>query len=439
MKTFFASAEAQGGQAIVMVAVTMLALLMMVGLAIDAGQLYSARRTMQESADAAAYAGAVVLYQKGTPAEARSAATEDAARNGYTTGGNVTVTTNLPPASGPHSGDVRFVEVIITDRVRTSLVPAQSLFNSVRVRGVGGAEPLNNQYAIMALDRGSKDRALQVRNNGEVHLTGGGILVNSTSSTAADSQLNANGSECKLTITPSPHGIDVAGSTNDQWPVGGCAAPPTSSYSVDTGFPQQADPFAGFQKPQTAGPPPMTTWNAIGGTTVQPGIYTVPLDGPNNSTVTLGSGIYVLKAGLNTSGQADLVSGPGGIFIFNTHSDYPAAYIPGTSTCGPIRLTGNASATDLQPMSAATNATYANFLIYQDPNCTNEMSIRGNGSVTASGTIYLPTASFIMDGNNAVLNGSQLIANSVDIQNGNITIDFSAGNTAQPILPRLTE
>jgi hypothetical protein len=45
----------------------------------------------------------------------------------------------------------------------------------------------------------------------------------------------------------------------------------------------------------------------------------------------------------------------------------------------------------------------------------------------------------VFDGNNATLTGSQLVAKTVNIQNGNITIDFNPGNTAQPILPRLSE
>src|SRR5688572_23827074 len=116
-------------------------MLMMVGLAVDGGQLYVARRTMQEAADAAAYAGGVVLYQGGTVAEAASAAALDATRNGFTDGvSGATVTVNAPPASGPSAGNNRYVEVIIQTQVRTALVPAQSTLTTVRVRGVAGAE-----------------------------------------------------------------------------------------------------------------------------------------------------------------------------------------------------------------------------------------------------------------------------------------------------------
>jgi len=70
--------DGEGGQAVVLFAILMLALLFMVGLAIDAGQLYSNKRTEQEAADAAAFAGAVILYQGGSGAQAIAAATADA-------------------------------------------------------------------------------------------------------------------------------------------------------------------------------------------------------------------------------------------------------------------------------------------------------------------------------------------------------------------------
>ncbi|HVE69427.1 MAG TPA: Tad domain-containing protein [Solirubrobacteraceae bacterium] len=434
MTHFFFSAEAERGQAIVMIAGSMMALLMMVGLAIDAGQLYAARRTMQESADAAAYAGAVVLYQKGSQADARAAAVEDGTRNGYTHGvGNASVVVNLPPTSGPNTGNGRYVEVIINDQVRTALVPAQSALSQVRVRGVAGAEALNNGYGIMALDRGSTNTAFRIGAQADVHITGGGVQINSTSNTAAT---NSQNDACRLTIE-APYGVDIAGNTSSSWP-GACASPVSSAVDVDAASPQQADPFAGFPKPQTAG---MPVYNSIPGLVVQPGVYTVPLDGPNNQVVTLSSGVYVLKAGLNTSGRASLTSGPGGVFIFNTHSDYPGAFVPSRpgrpgSTCGNITLTGDSNATNLSPM---TTGTFANFLVYQDANCANQMEIKGLGTVTASGTIYLPSAHFVFAGTNANLVGSQLIAKTVDIQNGNITINFDPNTSAQPLLPRLTE
>jgi hypothetical protein len=142
------------------------------------------------------------------------------------------------------------------------------------------------------------------------------------------------------------------------------------------------------------------------------------------------------------------------VFIYNTHSNYPGAFRPGIDHCSQINLAGNATSTLSAMTTAYVNTldpdgqhvgydpqewNYVNFLVYQDPVCTNTMEIAGNGTFSGTGTIYVPTATFFFNGNNATLTGSQLIAKLVNIQSGNININFDAGNTAQPILPRLSE
>ena len=87
-----------GGQALILIAVALGGLLLGIGLALDTGQLFVSRRAAQTAADAGAWAGAAVLYAGGSAAQARTAATDDATRNGYTDGGYVTVTTASPPA-----------------------------------------------------------------------------------------------------------------------------------------------------------------------------------------------------------------------------------------------------------------------------------------------------------------------------------------------------
>jgi hypothetical protein len=82
---------------------------------------------------------------------------------------------------------------------------------------------------------------------------------------------------------------------------------------------------------------------------------------------------------------------------------------------------------------------WQNFMIYQDPNCTVPMDIGGEQTLDASGTIYIPTAALIMEGNPSTIDGGQFVAKTLSIQNGNMNINYSAGNTAQPVTPRLAE
>jgi len=135
---------------------------------------------------------------------------------------------------------------------------------------------------------------------------------------------------------------------------------------------------------------------------------------------------------MDTAGNANVTGN--NVFIFNTYSTYPAA--PGlTPSCGNVNLQGNATST----LSALTTGTWANLLLYQDPACTNVMQIGGNGFFNGVGSVYAPSATFTFAGNPSTLNGSQLIARTVNIQNGNITINYNPTTTAQPILPRLAE
>jgi Flp pilus assembly protein TadG len=441
-RRFFGRDNGEEGQAVVLFAIMMLALLFAVGLAIDAGQLYSAKRAEQEAADAAAFAGAVVLYQLGSGSEAIAAARADALTNGYSSGACVlstpgacydaatktTVTVNWPPVSGSYTGNVLHIEVNITRQVQTSLVPAQAAFNPVRARGVAGSEPLNNGYAVMALGLSPDARAFWAASNANIALTGGGILVNSGNSNAAE---NDQSDDRRFTVE-SPYSLDVHGQATGYWA--------GDHIPVNSGFPQVDDPFVGFPPPKICSSPcsPATpVYNSIpapvgGVVTLNPGVYKVKLAGAGNDIFHLNPGIYILEAGMDTGGNGD-VSGSE-IFIYNTYSTYPAA--PGLSpTCSDVTVAGNGTV----ELSAQTTGTWKNLLFYQDPACSNDVELNGNAEFSITGSFYIPNAPFTFDGNNATFEGSQLIAKSVNVQNGNLNINYDPTTTAQPILPRLAE
>ena len=443
----FFGPESSGGQAIVMVAIVFMTLMFAVGLALDAGQLFSAKRTQQEAADAGAFAGAVVLYQNGTVLQATAAAIADAAKNGFVDGvasttvlvnGSNVASTNAP-SSGPYAGEspVKHIEVVIVRQVKTSLVPAEAAFNPVRARGVAGAEPLNNGYALIALDAACTDDALYVSPNVDIHLTGGGILVNSCSTHAVTGMTSGE----DITVNPSTRGMDVVGSAT------GSTFPP--GLVVNLHVPVQPDPFAG-----TAEPTQLLSYNgvsslptdpaAVAGTsnTYPEGIYTTNFQNKN-----ICHGIYILKAGLGgdvdrdtNTAHIDANTGTpcdGKAFIFNTLTNFPSA----GGTCGKIGQNGNHPITvrPMDSMPTTYGQAWVNMMLYQDPNCTVAMDIGGNQTLDAGGTIYIPNAALIMEGNPSTIDGGQFVAKTLSIQNGNMNINYSAGNTAQPITPRLAE
>ena len=441
LRTFFRR-ETDGGQAIIMIAIVFMALLFAVGLAVDAGQLFAAKRSQQEAADAAAFAGAVVLYQGGSVMQATQAAIDDATRNGYSNGANSTivtvngsnVATSYGPSSGLYAGEspVLHVEVVIVRQVKTTLVPAEAAFNPVRARGVAGSESLNNGYPIMALGTSCGTPGLTVSPNEDIHVYGGGIVTNSCSASAVTGF--GAGQDLKIcasppaACTPNPYTFGVVGGTSgSSFPAG---------VTVQTGITAVADPFAGYPKPDGrsyngVNSLPTNPGKILGTSTSPEGIYTGSLSGA------LCHGIYILK-GNGFSGITQDTNGAhvdantntacdGKVMIYNTMSGYPAS----TGTCA-----GMSGDSVIRPL---TTGVYSYMSIYQDPACTASLSESGSNTLDATGTLYLPNGTIDLNGNPATVVGGQLIAKQINVQNGNLTITYTPGTTATPLLPRLAE
>ena len=432
LRAFFGR-DGQGGQMIVFVAIVFLALLFVVGLAIDAGQLFSAKRTMQEAADAAAFAGAVVIYQNGSTSAAVSAAIADATKNGFSDGvSNTTVTVNAPPTSGLYANEspVRHVEVIIVRRVQTTLVPAEAAFNPVRARGVAGAEPFNNQYAIMVLSptcTGGTTATFTASSQVNLSVHGSGVFVNASCSTAVSGFTGTN-----FTLD-SPYSLDIVGGSNDTFPA--------TVNKVNKGVPAQPDPFAGYPIPDGKSYDGVHTLptdppNIAGTTTAVEGIYSA-------SQITghaLCHGIYILK-GIGAGGDLSMdtthvdpntnTACDGRVLIYNTMTNWPAS----TGTCSSIGQSGN-HPINILPM---TTGLYANMQIYQDKACTASLLVGVGSLISAGGTIYLPSAAISLNGNATGLSAGQIIAKTMALQNANMTVTFTTGTTASPVLPRLAE
>jgi hypothetical protein len=115
--------RSQKGQALVLIAVGMVALIAMTGLAIDGGNVFSDRRHAQNAADTAALSAALL---KVTNQPWYQAALDLASINAYPNDGvKSTVTAQIPPGlgcngqNGPYAGNNDYVQVIIHSSVDT--------------------------------------------------------------------------------------------------------------------------------------------------------------------------------------------------------------------------------------------------------------------------------------------------------------------------------
>lgn len=437
LKDFFGPGpKSEGGQAIVLLAISLMAMLFVVGLAVDGGQLFVAKRTMQEASDAAAFAGAVVLYQGGTPAQAIAAATADAAKNGFTNGANIVVT--VSPATGPTSGayqnNPKYVEVTIVEQVKTTLVPAEAAFNPVRARGVAGADPAVSPFAVVLLK--SVGPCLTTQGSGSL------FVPNPDSNTGGTIQANCSGQSMNFQGTGTINdnlGVRTVGTVSNPAKV----LPAAGLIQNGT---KQPDPFAGFPKPSTGGLPtfgpgftvPASACNPA--TPLTPGIYAGGITNTQNCNVYLGNGPFILKGGgfqqNANSGNVVTVGGSQalGALIFNTHSNYPGAI--GGGSCGDI----NAQQGGGFDTWAMATGQYAGMAFYQDAACTNTIAIQSQGSYFFHGTFYAPTATLALTSQSAMTLESQLVVSSIDFQsNGDLTVNYRHSQSALAGLPTLVE
>jgi len=250
--------------------------------------------------------------------------------------------------------------------------------------------------------------------NGDVTITGGNVIVNSTAGTGAS--LNPNGH-----VKISTDGGSIGGP-------GSCGPTTWCSNFSGAGFspaPSQlgavTDPLANV--PQCGNGSPGTTDYCAGlpdgqngdtkNAALSPGIYN-SISGSH----TLSPGIYVLKGDVTLSGN-DLLQGSG-VMLYFACSQYPLPCDPGQVGAG-IKSTGN-GALALQGIAADPGCTaltwqckYEGMLLFADRDNAATHTWRGNGTnengadAGSAGTMYLKSGTLDLRGNGYTIS-SQIIA-----------------------------
>lgn len=194
--------KSESGQVLVLTAVSMTLLLGFMGMAVDVGQLFHQKRSMQIDADDAAIAGAMAyMYDtrgggSAVSSHITAAATQALADNGLT---GVTVTTSATgnvtsptlyvtpggPTDGPNTGRAGFVEAVLT-------VPQGTVFMSlfgfgsmnVSTRAVAGPGATSKGCIYILNNQGAD--SLYFGGKFTVDAPGCGIIVNSSDGCALD-------------------------------------------------------------------------------------------------------------------------------------------------------------------------------------------------------------------------------------------------------------
>lgn len=404
-----------------LIALAIAAMLLGIGLALDTGQLFVSRRSMQTAADAAAWAGASVLFGGGNATAAKSAAILDASRNGYVADADTTISAASPPTTGVTAGDPGSIEVTVSRFVSTIFLGGASGGRTVvSVRSVAGIARSGDGDAVVVLNSSSAG-ALNLASGADLTIVGSGSATNSTSNNAVSispgDQLTGMYHRVTGNVTPA-----VAGRMSPAPTVGVAAT---------------ADPFATLSGPSTTGLPLFSGQTISGVTaTLNPGVYSGLVTVGSNGIARLGAGVYVFQAGLRSTNNGSIVPATtGGVLIYNTYSNYPSA--PGASpSCGSISLAGTGQLT----LAAAKSGSYAGMVLFQDRNCATDAAITVRASTSLGGSAYLPAALLTVTLAGDTTMNSQVVASRLTVTGSFVlTLNFAPGSVTGRRVPSLLE
>ncbi|HLJ23806.1 MAG TPA: pilus assembly protein TadG-related protein [Candidatus Acidoferrales bacterium] len=385
----------ESGQSLALVAVGMIALVGILGLAVDMGYLRYVHREMQSAADAAAIAGAIDV----TYGTWNSAGLGAASENGFPNGGGTTVTMSNPPSTGPYAGSSypTYVQATITKTGVPTFFSKIFGVNNVTLSASSVAAGGTN--CIYGLDTGA----------------GGAININFSivnSSCGVVDNANLTGTAAGL-CAPS---IQLVGSNNIIFG-GTCgsgfrAAKPVKITSA------VADPFAGLPKPGVLAPPacPGTGNPGSQTITVTSTISQVPIfcggtivNAPGQ-TVTFNPGTYFGS----TAGQPAIQILSGNV-VFNPGTYYIESRTAGTYG---IQIAANGSNNTHVSFGSGTYTVYGGIT-----DCCSFGSAVNWNSTASSPTMI------ILDGGGLRLIGNSGSSGSASTSTGGVTF-FNTGTAA---------
>ena len=450
--------KGESGQVLVLTALSMMLLMGFMGFAIDVGQLFHAKRTLQAAADDAAVAGALA-YQTDTKGGGTASAThiQNSAQTAAEANGvssSVTVTTSYsssvttptlaimsPPADGPNMNTNGFVEAILTVPQSTTFMSLFG-FSSVNVMTRAVAGPgATSPACIYILDPDGE--SMYMGGKFTVNAPGCGIVINSNnscalyfngggqgqSSTLTSGWVSVNGGACKQVSdsTPPPvinTGVQVADPLKGivNWPTLTDCDSTNSATTITTSYTPTADSVVCFPFTVTIG----TSGNYNGSCT-------------SSNTINLGDALYVFEKGVIFNGGCVNTTGA----TFDLYGSYKASngtYYSITTTTG-TEFNLNAPSTSFACNScvSGSSGTYGNadIVIEQPYGNTGILNLNQGTSVgnagafgTLTGEIYAPAAELSLTdqgaasstGTDLTLN-ADLIVGSLSDQASNVTIN----------------
>jgi len=386
------------GAIAVMMAIMLSVLVGMLGLGVEFGSWYAARRALQTAADAAAITAALER-SRGNPGDASAIALREAQRNGFHEAASGAFVLNSPPTSGPLAGRTDAVEAILQnhqERLFSSLFLSGEAVVSARAVAVVGN---GGKACVLALDTGASG-AIRGSGTANVSLPGCMLAANSTD----------------------PASINLTGvvivKAQSMWSAGGLSQ--GNNVTVNLDFPPSLhaaplrDPYADVQV-GTVGPCDHTSTVKVTNKatkTLNPGVYCGGIQ-ITGGTVTFNPGTYYIVDGsLDVNGgtlKGQYSSSTDGVtFVFTTKN------VSGSSIGG-LDIRGNAAISLRAPSDPAN--PFRGLLVYQDRRAPvgSVNKLNGGSSTDLQGAVYTPNQEMDWSGTNGTASAAciQIVAKTV--------------------------
>lgn len=399
------------GQVIVIVAIAFVIILGFVGLAIDAGMVYSDRRFAQNAADAAALAGASVaaldfennqVYLAGWDCSNGSliSTLQTAVQAAIGRAGDNTfiVDTDLSDWNGVNAlcnngtiAEEKYADITVRIRTVTPTIFVRFLFPEDLVSEVEAVarvrprQPAMAGYAIAAMWNCAEDGDENLGisgggNSGGVESFDGGMFINSTERAGNCCGIDAPNSSGAIGIAAeAPYSISSVGTCNYAGEDNLTPSPITTNYN---GGHELADPLSGLAMPTCTGNAD-TNGYTVDGQTYDFGPGNINGNALNNGGL-LAPGIYCISGDVRISGQQGLEAYNVVLYFIDGGLSFTGQ--AGMTLTGPTA--GMCSNTD---SSAAPSCTddYQNMAIIAARNNTSIFQVKGNGGSAVNGMIYV--------------------------------------------------
>jgi hypothetical protein len=394
--------ETRGAIAI-MTALSLPVVVGFIGMGVEAGLWFHAKRDLQTAADSAAVAAAYEVARGYPDAVMTQTGENAAANNGYDGSKNDAITINSPPLSGDFNGNNEAVQVIMTRNLSL-------LFTDIFM---DGGVTISVQ-AVAILDGGDDFCILGLHPTAS-----GGVSVGGTADVELDCGVASNSNaddafqvfgnaDVAASNASTVGGIEVSG--------GGSLV--TSEPSRQNALPAR-DPYADLAEPSVGSCdyPSVTRVQNGDNTTLFPGVYCGDIR-ITGGTATFSPGEYILKG-------ADIMITGGTIFGTDTFffftNDGP--------NFGQIDVTGG----DID-LTAPDSGDYAGMLFFQDRDAPTGMGasttnrINGGSSFSMTGALYFPSQKIDFAGG-ANAGGCTVLVGSVVEFTGNSDLQINCAGT----------